>query len=84
MSIGKRRRIVGKETQMPKNGQAKAIRDFYKKKAETVITAMNEYDGPDCDFCNDAAACAAAGLSEAERQALCGPQGINCPGFGGS
>lgn len=37
----------------------------------------------DCDICNDPAWWPAHGFSEAERQFMCGPAGIDCPGFGG-
>ncbi len=34
-----------------------------------------------CDLCNDAAWWSQNGFTEEERQAMCGPQGINCKGF---
>jgi hypothetical protein len=37
-----------------------------------------------CDLCNDAAWWPANGFSEAERQQICGPRDLNCPGFGGN
>ncbi len=37
-----------------------------------------------CDLCNDAAWWSANGFTEEERQAMCGPNGINCKGFDGS
>lgn len=37
----------------------------------------------DCDICNDPTWWPAHGFSEAERQFMCGPAGIDCPGFGG-
>lgn len=37
---------------------------------------------PTCDLCNDEDWWSANGFSEAERQAFCGPGGLECPGFG--
>lgn len=34
-----------------------------------------------CDLCNNAAWWSANGFTEEERQAMCGPNGINCKGF---
>lgn len=36
----------------------------------------------DCDLCESNTWWAEHGYSEAERQFFCGPQGIQCPGFG--
>lgn len=36
-----------------------------------------------CELCDNAAWWAENGFSEDERQAMCGPAGIDCPGFGG-
>ncbi len=36
-----------------------------------------------CDLCHDVPWWAANGFTEEERQAMCGPQGINCKGMDG-
>lgn len=51
------------------------------KKHDEVMTASEA--GITCDLCNDAAWWPENGFTPEERQAACGPTGINCPGFGG-
>lgn len=46
-----------------------------------VLTRMEEFDGPVCDFCTDDANW--VGVDPADRQDFCGPEGLNCPGFEG-
>lgn len=40
-------------------------------------------EGITCELCDNADWWPQNGFSEAERQAICGPNGIGCPGFGG-
>jgi hypothetical protein len=48
-----------------------------------VESASEAEGGVTCDLCNDPAWWSANGFSEGERQQMCGPRDLNCPGFTG-
>ena len=65
--------------QIPKKVE-KFLEKWLTTKGPKTHTASEQLD---CDICNDPQWFLDHGYSEAERHFLCGPAGINCPGFGG-
>ena len=60
-----------------------ASRTALRKLIDTMDNGdQSSQDGITCELCNDEGWWPENGFSESERQAICGPQGINCPGFG--
>ena len=54
---------------------------LFRNPPDWIATA--DAEGITCALCNDAAWWPANGFSEADRQAFCGPDGLDCPGFDG-
>jgi len=56
--------------------------DKEKVKQAVVAAATASGQGLTCELCENAAWWPANGFSEAERQMICGPGDLDCPGFG--
>jgi hypothetical protein len=56
----------------------------HKRLRDRVVAAAELEGGVTCDLCNNVDWWPANGFSEGERQQMCGPRDLNCPGFGGA
>ena len=61
----------------------KQIRKIITAKADVLIAKLESSADPDCALCDDDEWWPANGFTEQERKVICGPDGLNCPGWGG-
>ncbi len=52
-----------------------------KKRADALVARLESFTGTDCEACDDDELWIDVPVSE--RRAICGPNGLNCPGWGG-
>lgn len=58
-----------------------AIKKRYDQRAKDLIKKIKARESLDCAACDDDELW--IDVPESERRAICGPQGLNCPGWGG-